>query len=103
VKPNNRIIVGLALAAGCLTAVAVTPAARAEMNRNGDEVLASGRLSFPGDAPGAPSGLDNLRDSARYEWLVHSNPNFRAVREPRECGPTDDAPMHPDCSPSLGR
>jgi hypothetical protein len=102
-KPNNRIIAGLALAIGCLTAIAIIPAACAEMNPNGDEVLASGPLTGPSDAPGAQSGLRNLRDSGRYEWLVHSNPNFRAVREPKECGPTDDAPMHADCNPSLGR
>jgi hypothetical protein len=102
-KPYNRIITGLALAAGCLTAIAVTPAVSAEMNPNGAEVLASGPLTGPGDAPAAQSGLRNVRDSERYEWLVHSNPNFRAVREPKECGPTDDAPMHADCSPGLGR
>ena len=102
-KPNNRIIAGLAFAAGCLTAIAITPAVRAEMNPNGVEVLTSGLLTSPGDAPGAQSGLQNVRDSERYEWLVHSNPNFRAVRKPKECGPTADAPMHADCDSSLGR
>jgi len=102
-KSNNRIIAGLAFAAGFLMAIAITPAAHAEMNPNGAEVLASGPLTSPGDAPGAQSGLHNLRDSERYDWLVHSNPNFRAIREPKECGPTDDAPMHADCDASLGR
>jgi hypothetical protein len=102
-KPNNRIIAGLAFAAGCLTAIAITPAARAEMNPNGAEMATNGSLTSPGDEPGAQSGLHNVRDSERYEWLVHSNPNFRAVREPKECGPTDDAPMHADCNASLGR
>src|SRR5579862_6410546 len=101
-QPNNWIIAGLAFAAGCLTAIAVTPSARAEMNPNGVEVLASGALTSPGDAPGVQSELNNVRDSERYEWLVHSNPNFRAVRKPKECGPTDEAPLHADCNPSLG-
>lgn len=102
-QPNNRIMTGLAFAAACLTAIGLAPAARAEVNPNGTEVLTSGPLTSPGDAPGAQSGLHNWRDSERYDWLVHSNPNFRAVRQPKECGPTDDAPMHADCNPSLGR
>jgi hypothetical protein len=102
-KPNNSIIVSLAFAAVCLTAIVVTPAARAEMNANGTEGITNGPQTNPGDAQGARSGLQNVRDSDRYEWLVHSNPNFRAIRGRKECGPTEDAPMHADCSPSLGR
>jgi hypothetical protein len=102
-KSNNRIVAGLAFAAVCLTAIGVTPAARAEMNANGTEVIASGPQTGTSDAWGARSRLGNVRDSDRYEWLVHSNPNFRAVRERKECGPTEDAPMNADCSPGLGR
>ena len=102
-KPNNRIVAGLALAVVCLTAFAATPAERGEMNANGGEAITNGPLAGPGDASGARSELRNVRDSDRYESLVHSIPNFRAVRDPKECGPSDDAPMHAECDASLGR
>jgi len=98
-KPNNRMIAGLAFAIACLTVIAVTPAARAEVNESGAEVLTNGT----GDAPGVRSELQNVRNSERYEWLLHPSPNFRAVRERKECGPTDDAPTQADCDASLGR
>ena len=103
IKPNDRIIAGLAFAATCVTAIAVTPAARAEMNANGVEVITNRPQTDPGDVWSPRSGLHDVHDSDRYEWLVHSNPNFRAVRERKECGPIDYAPLHADCNASLGR
>ena len=102
-KPNSRIIAGLAFAVVCLTAFAATPAERGEMNANGGEAITNGQLAGAGNAWGARSELRNGRDSDRYESLVHSIPNFRAVREPTECGPSDDAPMRAECDASLGR
>jgi hypothetical protein len=98
-KSNKGMIGGLAFAVACLTEIVGTPVARAEVNENRAEVLTKG----PGDAPGARSELHNVRDSERYEWLLHPDPKFQAVREPKECGPTDDAPMQADCDTSLGR
>ncbi len=102
-KSNNRLISGLAFAAVCLTAIAVAPAARAEMNASGAQVITNGPQTDQGDARGALSGQANVRDSARYEALVHSNPNFRAVRERKECGPIGDPQMHASCVASFGR
>jgi hypothetical protein len=98
-KSNNRMIAGLAFAVVCLTGVVARPVARAEVNENRAEVL----INRPGDAPGARFELQNVRDREQYEWLLHPNPNFRALREPRECGPTHDAPRQADCDASLGR
>ncbi|MGC2413341.1 MAG: hypothetical protein WA459_11680 [Stellaceae bacterium] len=102
-KSNNRLLSGLAIAAVCLTAIALTPAAHAETDASGARVITNGPQTDPGDARGALSGQANVRDSARYEALLHSNPNFRAVRERRECGPIDDAQMHANCIASFGR
>lgn len=102
-KPNNRLIASLAFAAVCVTAVAVTPAARAEMNANGAEVITNGPQTSPGDAQGARSGQQNVRDSDRYDALVHSDPNFRAARELKECGPITDPRMHANCVAGLGK
>jgi hypothetical protein len=102
-KSNNRLLSGLAIAAVCLTAIAVAPAAHAEMNASGAQVITNGPQTDPGDARGAQSGQENVRDSARYEALVQSNPNFRAVRERKECGPIDDAQLHANCVASFGR
>ena len=102
-KSNRRIVTGLTFAAVCLTAIAVAPAAHAEINASGAQVITNGPQTDPGDARGALSGQENVRDSARYEALVHSNPNFRAGRERKECGPIDDARMHANCVASFGR
>jgi hypothetical protein len=102
-KSNNRLLSGLAIAAVCVTAIVFAPTVHAEMNRSGVQVITNGPQSDPGDARGALSGQENVRDSARYEALVHSNPNFRAVRERKECGPIDDARMHANCVASFGR
>jgi len=102
-KPNNRLIASLAFAAVCLTAIAVAPSARAEMNANGAEVITNGPQTNPGDAQGARSGQQNVRDSDRYDSLVHSNPAFRADRERKECGPISDPQMHANCVAGLGK
>jgi hypothetical protein len=102
-KPNNRIIAGLAFAAVCLTAIAVAPAARAQMSASGAELITNGPQTDPGDARGAASGMQNERDSERYESALRSNPNFRAARVRKECGPIGDPQMQTDCVASFGR
>ncbi|HEV2334830.1 MAG TPA: hypothetical protein VGS13_05000, partial [Stellaceae bacterium] len=98
-----RLLSSLAITAVCLTAIAAAPAAHAEMNASGAQVITNRPPTDPGDARGALSGQENVRDSARYEALVHSNPNFRAVRERKECGPIGDPQMHASCLASFGR
>jgi hypothetical protein len=101
--PNNRIIASLAFAAVCLTAISIAPAADAEMNANGAEVITNGPRTDAGDVQGARSGWQNVRDSDRYESVVRSNRNFRAIRQRKECGPIDDARLHAHCVASFGR
>lgn len=102
-KSNSRILAGLAFAVVGLTAIALTPAARAQMNADGVEVITNGPQTDPGDARSAQSGQQNVRDSQRYDAVVRSNPTFRAVRERKECGPIGDPQMHAECVASFGR
>jgi hypothetical protein len=95
--PNRRIITSLAFATACLSMIATTPVARAQVDPNRAELITNGPQTDPGDRAGARSAPQNVRDSARYESAVHANSNFRAVRERKECGSIDDAGMHADC------
>jgi hypothetical protein len=102
-KPNHRLVVSLAFASICLAVIATAPAARAEMNSNGVEVITNGPQVSPGDRTQERSGSQNRRDSERYESVVHSNANYRSERERRECGPITDSRMHEHCMASFGR
>lgn len=102
-KPNHRVVVSLAFVAAVLTATATAPAARAQMNSNGVAVITNGPQFTPGDRPHERSGRQNVRDSERYESVVHSNANYRSERERRECGPITDPRMHEHCRTSFGR
>jgi hypothetical protein len=95
--PNSRIIASLAFAAVCLTALAIAPAARAQTEPSRAELITNGPQTDLGDRAGARSAARNVRDSQNYESTVHANPNFRAVRERKECGPIDDENMRADC------
>jgi hypothetical protein len=96
-SPNRRIIASLAFATACLTVIATTPAARAQTEPNRTELITNGPQTDPGDRSGARSAARNVRDSRRYEAAIHTNANYRAVREHKECGPIDDAKMHANC------
>jgi hypothetical protein len=93
-----KLVAGLVLSAGILTAVAATPTTGAW----GDELITNGPQRDAGDTSGAWSAERNVRDSQRYEALVQANPNFRANRMRRECGPIGDPQMHADCLASFG-
>jgi hypothetical protein len=94
---NRRIIASLAFAAACLTATAMSPGARAQVDPNRAELITNGPQTNPGDRANDRSAAQNVRDSRSYEATVHANPNYRAVRERKECGPIDDAKLHADC------
>jgi hypothetical protein len=102
-KRKFTIIASLAFAAGCLTAIAAMPAAHAQMNTQGVEVITNGPQRSPGDGQAGWSATRNVRDSERYESVVRSNRTFRAGRERKECGPIDDPRLHADCIASFGR
>ena len=64
-------------------------------------------LLFAGSAaaqpmPTDPTAAENVRQSQRYEEVLHSNPSFRAKRMQEECGPIEDRQMHDQCVASFG-
>ena len=102
-KQPYRITTSLVFTTACLTVMTAMPPAHAQMNTSGVEVITNGPQPGPGEGQVGPPAQQNVRDSERYESLVRSNPNFRAARERKECGPIDDPRMHADCVASFGR
>lgn len=43
------------------------------------------------------SARRNVKDSDRYETLVHTNPAFRAARIDKECGPITEPDLYQQC------
>ena len=98
-----KIMTSLALSAAFLTAIATMPAARAQMGTSGAVVVTNGPQVDPGDRSGSWSARQNVRDSERYEAVVHANGSFRANRISKECGPINDPQLHADCVASFGK
>jgi hypothetical protein len=98
-----KFVTALAFATGVLTAISAIPAAQAQMDRSGTEMVTNGPQMNPGDRSGSGSAQRNVSDSQRYETLLHSNPSFRANRMQKECGPIQDRHLHEDCVASFGR
>lgn len=91
----------LAFSATLLTAIAITAVARAEMNTSGAAVITNGPQADPRDSSGSWAAPQNVRDSQRYEAMLHSNSSFRAGRIAKECGPINDPKLHADCVASF--
>jgi hypothetical protein len=100
-KTKHKLMTGLAFSAAFLTAIAVMPTARAEMNANGAEVVTNGPQANPQDSSGSWSAQQNVRDSQRYDAVVHSNSRYRASRVKKECGPINDPQLHASCVASF--
>src|SRR6266436_1527879 len=99
-----KIMTSLAFSAAFLTVVATMPVARAQMGTSGTVVVTNGPQTNPGDRSGYWSAQQNVRDSNRYEAVVHANANFRANRISKECGPINDPQLHgANCVASFGR
>ena len=98
-----KIMTNLALSAAFLTVVAIVPAARAQMGTSGVVVVTNGPQIDPGDRSGSWSAPQNVRDSERYEAVVHANRSFRANRISKECGPINDPQLHASCVASFGQ
>jgi hypothetical protein len=47
------------------------------------------------------STRQNVRDSQRYEAVVHSSRGYRASRVKKECGPINDPQLHASCVASF--
>ena len=101
-RSTHRITAGLVCASAISAATAITPIANAQMNTDSAEVITNGPQTDPGDRQVGSSARQNVSDSKRYESLLRLNPNFRAARERKECGPIDDPQMHADCVASFG-
>jgi hypothetical protein len=98
-----KIMTSLAFSAAFLTAVATMPVARAQMGTSGTVVVTNGPQTNPGDRSGYWSAQQNVRDSQRYEAVVHANSGFRANRVSKECGPINDPQLHANCVASFGQ
>ena len=96
-----KLITSLAFSATFLAAIATMPTAQAEMYTSGTQVITNGPQTNPGDRSGSWSAQQNVRDSERYEAVVHSNSSFRANRVQKECGPINDRQLHVDCVASF--
>jgi len=82
-------------------AITTMPTARAEMDTSGAQIITNGPQANPGDRSGSWSAGQNVRNSERYEAVVHSNGSFRANRMQKECGPITDQQLHADCVASF--
>ena len=98
-----KLMTRLAFSAAFLMAIATMPTAQAEMYASGTQVITNGPQTNPGDRSGSWSARQNVRDSERYEAVVHSNSSFRANRVQKECGPIDDPQLHANCVASFGK
>jgi hypothetical protein len=99
--PTYKLSTSLAFSAAFLTAITTMPIARAEMNANGAEVVTNGPQADARDSSGSWSRQQNVRDSRRYEAVVHSNGSYRASRVKKECGPINDPQLHASCVASF--
>jgi hypothetical protein len=101
---SYKIVTSLAFSAAFLmAAIATMPAARAQMGTGGAVLVTNGPQTNPGDRSGSWSAQQNVRDSERYEAVVHANGSFRANRISKECGPINDPQLHASCVASFGK
>lgn len=96
-----KLVTGFAFSAAFLTAIATMPSARAAMSTGETKVISNGPQANPSERSGARSVRQNVRDSQRYEALMHSNAGFRAGRLKKECGPISDPQLHASCVASF--
>ena len=98
-----KVMTRLAVLAAFLTAIAAMATAQAQMYTSGTQVITNGPQTNPGDRPGSWSAQQNVRDSERYEAVMHANGSFRANRVQKECGPINDPQLHANCVASFGK
>jgi hypothetical protein len=98
-----KFMTSVVFSAAFLAAITTMPAARAQMGTSGAVVVTNGPQVDPGDRSGSWSAQQNVRDSERYEAVVHANGSYRANRISKECGPINDPQLHANCVASFGR
>src|SRR3954464_6942000 len=82
---TRKTVTSLALAAGCVIALAI-PTAQAQV-----------RSSWGGNP-----ALNNA-ESAQYDRLLETSPGFRQSRMGRECGPIADPQLRQNCLASFAQ
>lgn len=87
----------LAFATACLI-LGMAPPAHAQTVTN--EVVTNGPQASPGDF-GDWDARRNIIESRHYDYLLQTNPSFRAARMRRECGPIADPQLRADCLASF--
>jgi hypothetical protein len=92
----------LAMAAACLAAIAITPAAQAQAQRRTVTVKHAPVVN-PGDVSESWSARENVIESKQYERLLQTYPAFRQARMQRECGPISDPQLHASCLASFNQ
>lgn len=95
---NTAVV--FAMAAVCLVAIAVAPAAHAQAQRH-TVTVKHAPIANPGDVPEPRSAQQNVLESKQYEQLLRTNPGFRQARMKRECGPITDPQLHESCVASF--
>jgi len=97
-----KLVTSVAFSAAFLTVIAAMPTAHAAVGTSGATIITNGPQTNPGDRSGSWSAQQNVRDSQRYEALVHSSRSFQANRIHKECGPIRDRQLRADCMASFG-
>jgi hypothetical protein len=67
------------------------------------DLVTNGPQADTGDASGMRAAQRNVRESHEYDRLLQMNPQFRAARIRKECGPITDAQLHASCVASFGQ
>lgn len=66
-------------------------------------IVAAGGAAVAQPMPTDPTAAANVRQSERYEQVLHSNPSFAKKRMQEECGPITDPQLHAQCVASFGQ
>lgn len=85
-----------AIAAVCLAAIAVGPAAHAQVQRY-TVTVKHAPIANPGDVSNSRSAQQNVAESEQYERLLRTNPAFRKARMQKECGGITDPELRQSC------
>src|SRR5215831_12043213 len=93
-------VVTFAMAAVCLAAIAVAPAAYAQAQGH-TVTVKHAPIATPGDVSESRSAQQNVLESKQYEQLLRTNPAFRQARIKKECGPITDPQLHQSCVASF--
>ena len=96
-----NITTSLAMAALCLGAATILPAAHAQAQQRRAVTVKHAPVANPGDTSESWSARQNVIESDQYERLLRTNPAFRRARMQKECGGITDAELRQSCLASF--